>query len=150
MKDISTCILIVNIDMHWLWWWWSYIFMLQALYNTQLQQAQYYQQQQQIYGGGATSPSSSATIMPSPYYYGYSLQAPRVPYQHHHLPQPYNPQQHHHQRFTSPFLVYPSNSSFSPPLQGPLSSFTGAYLPSFVVYESCIWNKRWFKKWHEI
>ncbi|XP_010416805.1 PREDICTED: RNA-binding protein 24-like isoform X2 [Camelina sativa] len=99
----------------------------QALYNTQLQQAQYYQQQQQLYGGGATSPSSSgATIMPSPYYYGYSLQAPRVPYQHHHhhLPQPYNPQQQH-QRFSSPsFLVYPSNSSFAPPLQGLLSSST--------------------------
>ncbi|KAG7590557.1 RNA recognition motif domain [Arabidopsis suecica] len=98
----------------------------QALYNTQLQQAQYYQQQQQLYGGGATSPSSSGTIMPSPYYYGYSLQAPRVPYQHHHhLPQPYNPQQHHHQRFSSPsFLVYPSNSSFTPHLQGLLSSST--------------------------
>ncbi|KAL1204207.1 putative RNA-binding protein ARP1 [Cardamine amara subsp. amara] len=99
----------------------------QALYNSQLQQAQYYQQQQ-LYGGGggATSPSSSANIMPSPYYYGYSLQAPRVPYQHHHLPQPYNPQHHHHhQRFSSPsFLVYPSNSSFTPPLQGLLSSST--------------------------
>ncbi|KAG2322786.1 hypothetical protein Bca4012_058247 [Brassica carinata] len=106
----------------------------QALYNTQLQQAQYYQQQQQLYGGGATSPSSSssATIMPSPYYYGYSLQAPRVPFQHHHLPQPYNPQQHHHQRFTSPFLVYQSNSSFAPSLQGPFSSFTESEAPEQV------------------
>ncbi|EOA35542.1 hypothetical protein CARUB_v10020748mg [Capsella rubella] len=94
----------------------------QAMYNTQLQQAQYYQQQ--LYAGGATSPSSSgAAIMPSPYYYGYSLQAPRVPYQHHHhhhLPQPYNPQ-----RFSSPsFLVYPSNSSFVTPLHGLLSPST--------------------------
>ncbi|KAJ4884698.1 RNA-binding (RRM/RBD/RNP motifs) family protein [Raphanus sativus] len=108
-----------------------------ALYNIQLQQAQYYyQQQQQLYGGGATSPSA-ATIMPSPYYYDYSLQTPRVPYQHHHphLPQPHNPQQQQHQRFTSPsFLVYPSSSSFSPPLQGLLSSSEGAYLPSFYYF----------------
>uniref|UniRef100_A0A1J3J3E3 RNA-binding protein 24-B n=1 Tax=Noccaea caerulescens TaxID=107243 RepID=A0A1J3J3E3_NOCCA len=105
----------------------------QALYNTQLQQAQYYQQQQQLYGGGATSPSSSSgTIMPSPYYYGYSLhQAPRVPYQHHHLPQPYTPQ--HHQRINSPsFLVYPSNSSFAPPL---LSSSTESEAPQQVSAE---------------
>ncbi|KAF8103149.1 hypothetical protein N665_0188s0102 [Sinapis alba] len=107
----------------------------QALYNTQLQQAQYYQQQQQLYGGRATSPSA-ATIMPSPYYYGYSLQAPRVPYQHHHLPQPYNPQQHHHQRFTSPsFLVYPSSSSFSPPLQGLFSSSEESEAPQQVTKE---------------
>ncbi|VVA95720.1 unnamed protein product [Arabis nemorensis] len=104
----------------------------QALYNSQLQQAQYYQQQQQLYGGGAASPSSSSTtIMPSPYYYGYSLQAPRVPYQHHHhLPQPYNPQ--HHQRFTSPFLVYPSNSSFATPPQGLLSPSTESEAPQQV------------------
>ncbi|CAH8356181.1 unnamed protein product [Eruca vesicaria subsp. sativa] len=111
----------------------------QALYNTQLQQAQYYQQQQQLYGGGATSPSSAAAgIMPSPYYYGYSLQAPRVPYQHHHhLPQPYNPQQQLHQRVTSPsFLVYPSNStSFAPPLQGLLSSSTESEAPQQVSAE---------------
>ncbi|KAG2324434.1 hypothetical protein Bca4012_038946 [Brassica carinata] len=107
----------------------------QALYNTQLQQAQYYQQQQQLYGGGATSPSA-ATIMHSPYYYGYSLQAPRVPYQHHqpHLPQPYNPQQQQHQRFTS-FLVYPSSSSFSPPLQGLLSSSEESKAPQQVTTE---------------
>ncbi|CAN8233953.1 unnamed protein product [Cochlearia groenlandica] len=97
----------------------------QALYNTQLQQAQYYQQQQ-LYGGATSPSSSSANIMPSPnnYYYGYSLQGHRVPYQHHHhhhLPQAYNPQQ----RFTSPsFLVYPSNSSFAPPLHGLISSST--------------------------
>ncbi|CAN7052751.1 unnamed protein product [Brassica rapa subsp. trilocularis] len=104
----------------------------QAMYNTQLQQAQYYQQQQQLYGGGATSPSA-ATIMPSPYYYGYSLQASRVPYQHH-LPQPYNPQQQQqHQRFTSPpLLVYPSSSPFSSPLQGLLSSSEESEAPQQV------------------
>ncbi|KAG2252760.1 hypothetical protein Bca52824_082896 [Brassica carinata] len=54
-----------------------------------------------------------------------------MPYQHHHphLPQPYNPQQQQqqqHQRFTSPsFLVYPSSSPFSSPLQGLLSSTEG-------------------------
>ena len=112
--------------------------MLRAMYNTQLQQAQYYQQQQQLYGGGATSPSA-ATIMASPYYYGCSLPASRMPYQHHHphLPQPYNPQQHpqqQHQRFTSSFLVYPSSSPFSSPLQGLLSSTEGAYLVSFNYF----------------
>ncbi|CAN7086016.1 unnamed protein product [Brassica oleracea var. botrytis] len=103
----------------------------------QLQQAQYYQQQQQLYGGGATSPSA-ATIMASPYYYGCSLPASRMPYQHHHphLPQPYNPQQQQqqqHQRFTSPsFLVYPSSSPFSSPLQGLLSSTEESEAPQQV------------------
>ncbi|KAJ0256602.1 RRM domain-containing protein [Hirschfeldia incana] len=109
----------------------------QALYNTQLQQAQYYQQQEQLYGGGATSPSAG-TIMHSPYYYGYSLQTPRVPYQHHHphLPQPYNAQQQQHQRFTSPsLLVYPSSSSLSPPLQGLLSSSEESEAPQQVTTE---------------
>ncbi|KAG2303599.1 hypothetical protein Bca52824_032250 [Brassica carinata] len=100
---------------------------MQALYNTQLQQAQYYQQQ--MYGGGATSPSSS-NIMPSPYYY---LQAPSprpYPHQHH---QHYAHHIHHQQQqqrlpSASSYLIYPSNfeapttSSNAPISQEPLSS----------------------------
>lgn len=106
---------------------------MQALYNTQLQQAQYYQQQ--MYGGGATSPSSS-NIMPSPYYY---LQAPSprpYPHQHHqHYAHHVHHQQHQQQRLpsASSYPIYPSNfeaptSSNAPPSQGPISSSTGTSL----------------------
>ncbi|KAJ0257607.1 RRM domain-containing protein [Hirschfeldia incana] len=98
----------------------------QALYNTQLQQAQYYQQQ--IYGGGATSPSSS-NIMPSPYYY---LQAPSpraYPHQHyaHHI---HHQQQQQRLPSASSHLIYPSNfeapttSSNAPTSQEQISSST--------------------------
>ncbi|CAN8291915.1 unnamed protein product [Cochlearia groenlandica] len=109
----------------------------QALYNTQLQQAQYYQQQ--MYGGGgATSPSSS-NIMPSPYYY---LQAPS--------PRPYHQQQHyahhvHHQHHqqqqqqqrlpsSSSYLIYPSNFEANPS-QEPISSSTESQAPHQVSGE---------------
>ncbi|CAH2067803.1 unnamed protein product [Thlaspi arvense] len=53
----------------------------------------------------------------------------------------YNPDQfgyhqHQHQRFTSPsFIVYPSTSSFAPPLQGLLSSSTETEAPQQVSAE---------------
>ncbi|XP_018437720.2 uncharacterized protein LOC108810087 [Raphanus sativus] len=110
----------------------------QALYNTQLQQAeaqaQYYQQQ--MYGGGATSPSSS-NIMPSPYYY---LQAPSPrPYPHQHYGHHINlqQQQQQQQRLTSAssYLIYPSN--FGVPTtfahsQEPISSSTESQAPHQV------------------
>ena len=110
---------------------------MQALYNTQLQQAQYYQQQ--MYGGGATSPSSS-NIMPSPYYY---LQAPSprpYPHQHHQHYAHHIHQQQQQQRLpsTSSYLIYPSNfeapttSSNAPTSQEPVSSSTGTSLNSSV------------------
>ncbi|KAL1225796.1 putative RNA-binding protein ARP1 [Cardamine amara subsp. amara] len=110
----------------------------QALYNTQLQQAQYYQQQ--MYGGGATSPSSS-NIMPSPYYY---LQAPSPrPYPPHHQHHPYNQhQQQQQQRLpsASSYLIYPPNfeaptSSNVPLSQGPISSSTESHAPQQVSEE---------------
>lgn len=102
----------------------------QALYNTQLQQAQYYQQQ--MYGGGATSPSSSS-IMPSPYYY---LQTPSprpYPHQHyqhyaHHIHQQH--QQQERLPSASSYLIYPSNfeapttTSNAPTSHEPISSST--------------------------
>ncbi|XP_010459986.1 PREDICTED: RNA-binding protein 24-like [Camelina sativa] len=106
----------------------------QALYNSQLQQAQYYQQQ--MYGAGATSPSSS-NIMPSPYYY---LQAPSPrPYPHHHQHYQYHHHQQQQQRLpsASSYLIYPSNveaptSSNAPTSQGPLSSSTESHAPQQV------------------
>ncbi|RID46673.1 hypothetical protein BRARA_I03319 [Brassica rapa] len=101
----------------------------QALYNTQLQQAQYYQQQ--MYGGGATSPSSS-NIMPSPYYY-FQAPSPRpYPHQHHQHYAHHIHQQQQQQRLpsTSSYLIYPYNSeapttsSNAPPSQEPISSST--------------------------
>ncbi|XP_010535422.1 PREDICTED: RNA-binding protein 24 [Tarenaya hassleriana] len=88
----------------------------QAIYNSQIQQAQYYQQ---LYGG-ASSPSSSA-IMPSPYYYSYPFQTPSPrPYPHHHrhqmLPSPSPPAA---ASASSSFLFYPSqfgpSSAVAPP-----------------------------------
>ncbi|KAG4200636.1 hypothetical protein ERO13_A05G225400v2 [Gossypium hirsutum] len=72
----------------------------QALYNPQIQQAQYYHQ---LYG-------SSSTSMGSPYYFGYSLQAPRGTFS---APQA--------QRIPGPsYLYYPSQmegsfSTYPPP-----------------------------------
>ncbi|TYI21500.1 hypothetical protein ES332_A06G041300v1 [Gossypium tomentosum] len=83
----------------------------QAVYNPQIQQQQYYHQ---LYG-------SSSTTMGSPYYYGYSLQAPRGTFS---APQA--------QRIPGPsFLYYPTQmeGSFSmypsPPFQ-----FTRHLFPS--------------------
>uniref|UniRef100_A0A1J3DP60 RNA-binding protein 24-B n=1 Tax=Noccaea caerulescens TaxID=107243 RepID=A0A1J3DP60_NOCCA len=115
----------------------------QALYNTQLQQAQYYQQQ--LYGGGATSPSSS-NIMPSPYYY-FQAPSPRpYPHQHH---QQYYAHVHHQQQqqqqqqrlpSASSYLIHPSNfeahtSSNAPPSQGLISSSTESQAPHQVSGE---------------
>ncbi|CAN6873690.1 unnamed protein product [Brassica oleracea] len=109
----------------------------QALYNTQLQQAQAQYYQQQMYGGGETSPSSS-NIMPSPYYY---LQAPSPrPYSHQHYAHHINHQQQQQQRLTSAssYLIHPSNfgvpTTFSnaPSSQEPISSSTGTSLSSSV------------------
>ncbi|ESQ34561.1 hypothetical protein EUTSA_v10008357mg [Eutrema salsugineum] len=122
----------------------------QALYNTQLQQAQYYQQQ--MYGGGATSPSSS-NIMPSPYYY---LQAPSprpYPHQHHHQ---YAHHIHHHQQqqqrlpSASSYPIHqsnfeaPTNSSNAPPSQEPISSSTaeGGEFDATDAPESTTTNSR--------
>ncbi|GAV63584.1 RRM_1 domain-containing protein [Cephalotus follicularis] len=91
----------------------------QAVYNPQVQQPQYYHQ---MYG-------TSSTTMSSPYYYGYSLQAPRGTYAA--APQP--------QRLPGPsYLYYPAQleGSFStylpPPFQPsrhPLSSSTDSQAP---------------------
>ncbi|KAE8707911.1 RNA-binding protein 24 [Hibiscus syriacus] len=77
----------------------------QGVYNPQIEQAQYYHQ---LYG-----PSSSSS-MGSPYYYGYSLQAPRGPFS---APQPQGPS----------YLYYPtpmegSSSTYPPPQPFPSSS----------------------------
>ncbi|KAJ0237421.1 RRM domain-containing protein [Hirschfeldia incana] len=109
----------------------------QALYNTQLQQAQAQYFQQQMYCGGATSPSSS-NIMPSPYYY-FQAPSPRT-YPHqlygHHI----NHQQQQQQRLTSAssYLIYPSNfgvpttfANTSHP-QEPISSSTESQAPNQV------------------
>ncbi|KAK7275777.1 hypothetical protein RIF29_16899 [Crotalaria pallida] len=74
-----------------------------TLYNTQIQQAQYYQQ---LYG-----PSSST--MASPYYYGYSMQAPRGTFS--------TPQAHRLPAGPS-YIYYPTtpiegSSAFRPPYQ---------------------------------
>ncbi|KAG2265342.1 hypothetical protein Bca52824_072421 [Brassica carinata] len=110
---------------------------MQALYNTQLQQAQAQYYQQQMYGGGETSPSSS-NIMPSPYYY---LQAPSPrPYSHQHYAHHINHQQQQQQRLTSAssYLIHPSNfgvpTTFSnaPSSQEPISSSTESQAPHQV------------------
>ncbi|CAH8351797.1 unnamed protein product [Eruca vesicaria subsp. sativa] len=111
----------------------------QALYNTQLQQAQYYQQQ--MYGGGVTSPSSS-NIMPSPYYY-FQAPSPR-PYPHQHQ-QSYAHHIHHQQQQRLPsassYLIYPSNSgvpttsSNAPPSQEHASSSNELQAPHQVSRE---------------
>ncbi|KAK8642775.1 hypothetical protein V6N13_012107 [Hibiscus sabdariffa] len=89
----------------------------QALYNPQIQQAQYYHQ---LYG-------SSSTTMGSPYYFGYSMQAPRGTFS--------SPQA---QRIPGPsYLYYPTQmeGSFSnhPP---PSFHLTGHPFPSSAESQS--------------
>lgn len=81
----------------------------QAVYNPQVQQTQYYQQ---VYGASSSNPMGA-----SPYYYGYSLQAP--------TPRGAYPAPHQPQRLTPPapsYLYYSSQlpdataaASFPPP-----------------------------------
>lgn len=82
---------------------------MQAVYNPQVQQTQYYQQ---VYGASSSNPMGA-----SPYYYGYSLQAP--------TPRGAYPAPHQPQRLTPPapsYLYYSSQlpdataaASFPPP-----------------------------------